>query len=111
MNANELMIGNYVNYQGRAQKICALNMNSVKIGELAYDDHRETLSNILIKPIPLTEDWKDKIKDNEYLMIDKSGFVIFKNGYAYQFIFQDYPFLYQLQNLYLALTQKELTIN
>ena len=135
MNANELMIGNYVNYQGRAQKICALNMNSVKIGELAYDDHRETLSNDSIKPISLTEEWllkfgfihnKSVNEDGELLInnytlkIDKYSTIVIEDDFSFgieneieSVIFDNdvLKSVHRLQNLYFALTNKELTIN
>tara|TARA_R110000744_G_scaffold368426_1_gene478308 strand:- start:36 stop:437 length:402 start_codon:yes stop_codon:yes gene_type:complete len=62
------------------------------------------------KPIPLTEEWKDKIRDNEYIRIDMIGFIIYSNGHQYHFSVNDYPYLHLIQNLYSALTNEELII-
>ena len=64
-----------------------------------------------IEPILLTEEFKTEFGKDKLVLVDKSGFVIFKNGYAYQFVFGDYPYIHQLQNLYFALTQTELTLS
>ena len=109
MKANELRLGNYVNYQGRAQKVHSLNMNQIRLGELAYDDYNASVSKDDIKPIPLT--FEDFISiDEEDFLAGKTGFVILKNSYSYQFVYEDYKYMHLLQNLYFALTNKELTI-
>jgi len=107
MKANELRMGNYVKFitsDNEYSIIGGLDSDNVYINERTwnYVEFEE------IEPIPLTEDWWDKFKEDEFILTDKSGFVIFKNRYAYQFIFIDYPYVHQLQNLYFALTQKEL---
>ena len=63
-----------------------------------------------LKQIPLTEEWKGKINNDKNILIDAVGFVIFKNGYAYQIVFEDYPFVHQFQNLYFALCGEELQL-
>ena len=135
MNANELMIGNYVNYQGRWQKIHALNMNSVKIGELSFNDYHSNISSSEIKPIPLTEEWllkfgfihnKSVNEDGELLInnytlkIDKYSTIVIEDDFSFgieneieSVIFDNdvLKSVHRLQNLYFALTNKELTIN
>ena len=116
MNARELRIGNWLVYPGwRKDGSDALFM----VRDLYYENEKIGLTTGVIqtrvdishvKPIPLTKEYKDKIKHNENLLIDPSGFVIFKVGYAHQFIFEHYPFLHQLQNLYFALTGEELEL-
>jgi hypothetical protein len=102
MEAKELRIGNYVLENSKNIK----KVSSI-IGDTIYT---ESAGKQFYTPIPITQEWKDKIKDNVFILIDSIGFVVFKNSYAYQFIFKDYPFIHQIQNLYFALTNEELTI-
>jgi hypothetical protein len=97
MDAKELRVGNYVIHHHNigmdlfAQIECGNDIDM-------YKD---------FSPIPLNEEWKEKLK-NTPLFMDKIGFVIFKNGYTYSFIWEDYPFLHQLQNLYFTISGEEL---
>jgi len=105
MKANELRIGNLVLLTKDDFKTTKeYRLDGIDIYKL---DESECID---IKPIPLTEEWKEKIKDNKFLFIDSQGFVIFKNEYIYSFVFEDYPFIHQFQNLYFALTNEELKI-
>lgn len=61
-------------------------------------------------PIPLTEEFKIQFGNDKLVLVDKLGFVIFKNGYAYQFVFEDYTYIHSIQNIYFALTGEELTL-
>lgn len=107
MKANELRVGNYINYDvNNLGKIVGVISDEVIHIE---DDFKRFVQNC--KGIKITEELKYKINKNKGILIDKLGFVIFKNGYAYQFVFDDYNFLHQLQNLYFALTGEELIIN
>lgn len=100
MNTEELRIGNYVlNGIGEMfpANIATLQYPCTELG--------------CISPIPLTEDILLKCgEDNEHLMVDKLGFVIFKNGYPYQFVRDDYKHLHSLQNLYHSLRGEELNV-
>ena len=103
MKATELRIGNFVYRQndklvkqGQGQRNAIYKIENVNIQSASKYD-----------PVPLTQEWKEKLK-NTPLFIDKIGFVIFKNGYTYSFIWEDYPFLHQLQNLYFAISGEEL---
>lgn len=101
MKVTEFRIGNYFLYREKV-------VLKIKVGDLYYLDKKIYLDNY--KPLSITEQWKDKLKDSP-LYIDKVGFVIFKNGYNYSFIWEDYPFLHQLQNLYFAVAGEELIFN
>jgi len=117
MKANELRIGNYVNYWYSAlhkkttRQITALRrekyMISGTISEFNYDYR-------LVKPIPLTEDWLLKFgykttKIHHYaikghlIWIINGNFICDKNGVTIKHV-------HQLQNLYFALTGTELEI-
>ena len=58
------------------------------------------------RPIPLTEDWLLKFEDIFWITKDINGFFYWFNGEK-KYI----KFVHSLQNIYFALTQKELTIN
>ena len=112
MKASELRIGNYVSLTYMKSKTCkvySLQHNKC-VFNVTDDDFVSNTIYQYITPIQLTEDWKNKVKENEFLLIDVSGFVIFKNRYAYQFVFKYYPYLHQLQNLYFDLVGEELII-
>jgi len=98
ININELRIGSYYNYDN----------DSIKLDGSTLASYLQNDMDFYLYPIPLTEEWKEKIKDNKFLFIDSQGFVIFKNGYPYSFVFEDYPFIHQFQNLYFSLTNEEL---
>ena len=116
MNIQELRIGNYVsmNFDKEGQEyiiptivkeLSEVNCRVLSKGEV-FVTHYDN-----IKPIPLTEDILLKCgEDNEHLMVDKLGFVIFKNGYPYQFVRDDYKHLHSLQNLYHSLRGEELNV-
>ena len=130
MKANELRIGNLVKYDNRIFKIDSistvfptLNTDEFGIGVVDYNN---------IEPIPLTEDWllkfgfenNKRANANRYF---KEGiyprsfaFQFYKNGRV-DFWYSDFnvgnlnrikynllEYVHQLQNLYFALTGKEL---
>lgn len=99
IQANELRIGNYYIYDD----------DVIKLDGSFLATYLQNDCDLLLKPISLTEEWKEKLKNTPVFM-DKEGFVIFKNGYSYAFVWKDYPFLHQLQNIYFALTGTELEI-
>ena len=108
MKANELRIGNYVQFSGGA--IYKVDMLYIGFGGLEF-----------WKPIPLTEEWLLKFGfekkgcnwelPNFRFHVNKSvnydGF-LFCDGYSV--ITEKIQHVHQLQNLYFALTQKELTL-
>lgn len=128
MKTEELRIGNIVDLYG-------------KIAKIQRADFSETEHGIAVKegkPIPLTEEWLLKFgfeKDEDfgnwhlddyeiYSIKNNSGFRSFICGvkddivYWYNDASDDYysstkklPFVHNLQNLYFALTGKELEIN
>lgn len=102
MKANELRIGNLVNHINMIIEIKSLHPKD--------DDVNDEIPFHSIFGIPITEEFKKEFGKNKNVLVDKSGFVIFKNGYAYQFVFEDYQFIHSMQNLYFALTNEELII-
>jgi hypothetical protein len=130
MKANELRIGNYINNEQRTELVRAVDNWRIQC-HLLTDKKQETLYEVsihLIKPIPLTEQWlidfgfkKDEdLGDIIYYQKEKYGVCLdhdelvfyatrFKNE-VYNIIYDDDIFqsVHQLQNLYFALTGKEL---
>lgn len=119
MEANEFRIGNLV-FDDENQIVIIECITSDTAMINGYGDENFLFSkkdypSILfyseIKPITITKEWKDQFGKNEKVLVDESGFVIFKNGYAYQFVFEDYPFIHSIQNLFFALTGEELAMS
>ena len=123
MKATELRIGNLVIYVG----ICNSRFN--KIGEFEIQPyHFGYLFELedaldLLEPIPLTEEWLLKFgfeklcstekgfKQNVYSMRNPSLQIYeLSKGYGVSFwIGNELKYVHQLQNLYFALTNEELT--
>jgi hypothetical protein len=97
MDVKELRIGNCVSMNRKIVFIDVRIFHAIIHGFIMYNAN----------PVPLTDEWKEKLKDAPIFM-DKEGFIIFKNSYNYAFVWDDYPFLHQLQNLYFELTREEL---
>ncbi|MBP1165050.1 hypothetical protein JOE44_001934 [Chryseobacterium sp. PvR013] len=103
MEASELRIGNFVEYNGFVRNIVSLNLG--------------TEVNAL--PIPLTEEWLLKfgfIKVLDYPCFRLEGLQIEFNGFDSQWgsgLLDEktvIKYVHQLQNLFFALKGKELTI-
>ena len=103
---NEIRQGNYVSITPFKNETDIVQLNEEEIEYLYIFKNWDR-----IKPIPLTEEFKKEFGENKNVLVDKLGFVIFKNTYAYQFVFEDYPFIHSIQNLYFALTNEELKNN
>lgn len=114
MKANELRIGNYVNYCGQI----------ITAGD-CWDDIFHGISKhkkdkVTIEPIPLTEQWLKDFGLNPKNNYFKQLGVCYENG-SYIAAFDDNEFghnkedeflikyVHQLQNLYFAIMGKELT--
>ena len=109
MKANELRIGNYVLQDD--EFISGITSNSI---------HKFDLELIKLEPIPITSEWcekfgyydvnapinfiKDEMTIDAHTLWNCNGmFIDDKNGVYVKYV-------HQLQNLYFALYQKELTI-
>ena len=106
MKANELRIGNYVNWiDGKIQEITGKDIHWKE-----KNDNTE-LSPFDFAPIPLTEEWLLKFgfrESNKYLFKYKLGLKKRGDNYFYDNI--SIKHVHQLQNLYFALTGEELTL-
>jgi len=115
MEANELRIGNLVEYLGEFKEVLGMDeetvflKNTVSVNYLELDE---------ISPISLTEEWLlkfgfKKYKDNygSYYIKQSRTVKIRKNGidrYRYEHSRLDIKYVHQLQNLYFAITETEL---
>ena len=122
MNPKELRIGNYVNSENGIGKIECIEKTRVCV-----DNDKLTYTPIsVIKPILLTEDWLVKfdftlveeyrcfdisLGDNLYLSI--LNCIEFQIGAGLEWISikDKIKYVHQLQNLYFALTGKELKLS
>jgi len=105
MRSTDLRIGNYNLFNSKLDRI-----------NDGYDiDHVRDDKEGLHKPIPLTEDWLLRLgKGKGNLIINglhEKGVLYFNSGADYiEFDAKHIKYVHQLQNLYHALTGKELTI-
>ena len=126
MKANELRIGNYYQYAGNSG-IVTTSLKGIKINEFGFYSDLDGTNLEICKPIPLTEEillkcglkrtlydssyeLKDfsifldkRIRENIYIQCEKRNWNVL-NGLRIDY-------LHQLQNLYFALTNEELTVN
>jgi hypothetical protein len=132
MEANELRIGNYVDTYNEDIHYgieYVYNLSNMGINESFPGQYRAVFSNpinddLLIKPIPLTEEWllkfgfmKSKVSsqfDKEKLTIQIANELEYhKKGRVYfnslAILEESIKYVHQLQNLYFALTGEELT--
>jgi hypothetical protein len=125
MKANELRIGNYVNYESEIKQISGITSNNdvFYVGDSAPEDLGE------FESIPLTEEWLIKFGfesvgfgGNRFVLYNAidgtSNFVIETDGIIlypqidYDIVcWSEFKYVHQLQNLYFALTGEELILN
>jgi len=116
MKAKNYRIGNLVKYDNRvfeidtiAKVFPTLNTTEFGIGVVDWNN---------IKPIPLTEEWLIKFgfevyefddKEKQYRINDR--LLVVRNNVFYDYGSRvELKYVHQLQNLFFALTQKELTL-
>jgi len=135
MNHKELRIGNYVLFNETQDIVYAIKNSGIDFfrGKKTKGVITQGYIHEAIKPIPLTEEWLLKFgfdsqeKGYNYLTIGKSALYIYINnngetGICIEDLNEDLTeeqelsfsikiqFVHQLQNLYFALTNEELTI-
>jgi hypothetical protein len=122
---NQVRIGNFVDFRGEIETVYAIRNSGVDFyrGKTKNGVIMQSYVWEAIKPIPLTEDWllkfgfseiggcneKDFTNGDYNIFINSLGevnFWFFREGDWYQKL----DYVHQLQNLYFALTQRELTV-
>lgn len=124
MEAKELRIGNYVYYQGNVEKCFSLRNSGVDFyrGKTKNGIITQGYVYDAIQPIPLTEEILLKCgfirRWNAPAMLINYGELqsvftinIVKNEFYFTYGDLQVKHLHQLQNLYFALTNEELTVN
>lgn len=115
MKATELRIGNYIySYYPNGEKF----VNELNHGGLAEVLVPSSYDFKPDEPIPLTEEWLIRFgfeKGSDGNFYKDSQFTIYKRGVHFGLIegslsWVEFDYVHQLQNLYHALTGKELTI-
>jgi hypothetical protein len=129
MQATELRINNLVGFGNNIVPIKSIHTESVLKNEVnVYVELNEKLQNYClsifeIKPIPLTDkllldcgfEWKGIVGKNRFLTkyTPCGKAIVFKDGYIiFAGVTIECPvgYLHQLQNIYFALTNQELTL-
>ena len=122
MNAKELRIGNLVDLYGQVETIYAIRNSGVDFyrGKTKKSVIMQSYVWEAIKPIQLTEEWLNKLGlkkieeycyelDNIHINTKRELIWIFtKCKRELEFNIPDY--IHELQNLYFALTNEELTL-
>jgi len=110
MEAKELRIGNYVKFWNNILCIDELNNSTVKASSNEFGSVSEKYEDI--SPIILTEEWLLRFDWKGYKPLHfNSNFEIDKQGRLYcngDYKGVNVNYVHQLQNLYFALTGKEL---
>jgi len=112
MKAEELRIGNYATHLGVVSQLSSVGQwcnITTSAEEVPVTD---------LEPIPLTEEWFERLgfNDGSDLQVTENIYLIamsdnsVKLAESGNYIGVNIQYVHQLQNLYFALTQKELTI-
>ena len=121
MEAKELRITNLVKYKGFECAVTAIDLVDIRISRFKDEKKQSSVISIVnvyddLKPIPLTEEWLLKFGfDNlgAYGWGISYFHIRFRNIHKFYFPIENrivrIEYVHQLQNLYFALTGKELT--
>ena len=104
IQANEIRVGNYLNYQTAEGDIMLTVIDWQDIKWISEDPKG---FNLVHDPIPITEDWLLK------LGFENSDPVLIQNNYGDLIYLSDFLntiYIHQLQNFYFALTGEELNL-
>ena len=126
MNTKELRVGNYVEVDGAIVEVGAICSDKEDHIEIKVSADKKNEINITkVKPVPLTGELLSKccefdndgkhvigIDEHRHFLKIQNGYVILLNYKNEEMIhFWDVQSLHQLQNLYYALKNKELTMD
>lgn len=117
MDLREIRIGNYFEINTEGQPCPDRLENGIYKWDNWYDYYEFGFNENIFRPIPLTEEWLERMGFENYSIdCDSEGFnhidvsfhnksvTVYLNDYEITFI----QHVHQLQNLYFALTGKEL---
>jgi hypothetical protein len=104
MTRAELRIGNLIDRGDYHCKVTGITEDGIMTEPINYEGER--FVEQITKPIPLTEEWLVKLNPDKLLLTkDEFGIFIWINGDKLYI-----KHVHQLQNLYFALTNRELEI-
>jgi len=118
MNINELRINNLISHRGL---ICTVEIINGELDEIYFlgEDfyHWDKPENL--EGVPLTEEWllkfgfekKSGWDDYEYYIKDEVEIIFNENVMFKNSIENQIEYVHQIQNIYFALTNEELTLN
>ena len=115
MKAKDLRIGNYVNdFKGDVKQLNEIT-GVFEIAGVRFESEMNLPITLHISPIPLTEEWLEKLGFEKALngWWDESENWCCNNNDFYlgaKMFLAKVDYVHQLQNLYFALNQKELSI-
>jgi hypothetical protein len=113
IQANELRRNNLVNYKKNINKISSISEAFVMLE--SYECCSALVGYEDVKPIPITKEWllKFGFKDAlNYFKIKHFRIIMLEDRYFFDNIpLTEIKYIHQLQNLYFALTGKELKLN
>ena len=120
MNANELMLGNYVEFNETIYKVLAIKSGFMQV---AYKSEKGNfivswIDNDSLNPIPLTEQWLLDFGFEMYEFDNKANqfrfkerLIVYRDGFLYDYgTSVKLEYVHQLQNLYFALTGNSLRL-
>lgn len=121
IQANELRLGNWVDYKGKYYQIYD-GIRSLSIDDLdseSLDSHLKNIKLLDLRPIPITEEILLKcgferlgkytfVCDNALMQLEID---VITNKLVHSILAIEVKYLHQLQNLYYFLCGKELEIN
>ena len=113
--ANELRIGNLFNYDPKIKNF-PLKPTSIDIDDIRLCQEGQWEWHQFYTPIPITEEWLLKFGFEKTSLghFKKQGIILLVEDFYYICLLGNtsviIKYVHQLQNLYFALTQKELTI-
>ena len=117
MKANELRIGNYLEFNNLIRPSEIIKVNAWFLRQLVNDPKEDNPTvNNFYKPIPLTEGWLlnfgfEKTKYGFVKMTEIACLRIWEEDVTYSgTLIENIEHVHQLQNLYFALTGEELTL-
>jgi len=115
MKANELRIGNLIDLGNRIAKINEIYHTACTVLDL--EETQDTIEDYeRTKPIPLTREsllkfgFQDKFSEKRIYFRIKGMLIEVKNGSKFYYNNIHLKYIHQLQNLYFALTGKELIL-
>ena len=116
---NQVRIGNFVDFKGEIETVYAIRNSGVDFyrGKTKNGVIMQSYVWEAIRPIPLTEEWLLKFGFyHREFSFDKGSFYLIKRVGKKEYLYQAHTkrfqvkYVHQLQNLYFALTQRELTV-